>query len=177
MAALPQSNTERWWCIYTTNNTTHRVMCRTLDGTTATQMASVFGPFFTQMATHRTSTTILGLERALKNSNVRIPFAYSGSPPGGTGSDTDNDGRARVFSFVGRSLDGRRTKIFMFGANATPEGDYRLDTSESAALTTQVNWLNAAVGVFLSISGQQPIWKAYANIGYNDHWIKEYRKG
>lgn len=177
MAPLPQSNTERWWCIYAVNGTTHRVLCRTLDGVTAIQASGVFQPFFTQVATLRVSTTILGLERSLKGSNVRVPFAYSGGAPGGTGTETSTDGRARTLSWTGRTTDGRRTKIFMFGINGQPQGDYRLDTAESAANLTQVNWLNAASGVWLSISGLQPVWHMYANVGFNDHWIREYRKG
>lgn len=177
MAALPQSNTERWWLIYSNNSTEHRLGIRTADGITNVQASNVFSTLLTNLSSMMLATTVLGLERALKGSNVRVPFAYTGSPSGGTGTNVDNDRRARFISFTGRSLDGRKTKLFVFGINDQSEGDYRVDTSENAAVAAEVAHLNAASGVFFSISGLQPVWHAYANVGYHDHWIKEYRKG
>jgi hypothetical protein len=177
VAPLPQSNTERWWAVYVNNGTTHRLGIRTADGVINTQASTVFSTLFANLAPIMTATLITGLERALKGSNVRLPFVYTGAQPAGTGTNIDNDQRARAISFTGRSNDGRKSKLFVFGMDAFSEGDYRVDISESAEIDAQVDHLNGANGVFLSISGLQPVWHAYANVGYNDHWIKEYRKG
>jgi len=177
MAALPQSNTERWWLVYSNNSTEHRCGIRTASGITNVQASNVFSTLLSNLTTIMLATTVLGLERALIGSNVRVPFAYTGSPSGATGTQVDTDRRARFISFTGRSTDGRKSKLFVFGIQDIPEGDYRVDTSESAAVASEVSHLNAASGVFLSISGQQPVWHAYANIGFHDHWIAEYRKG
>lgn len=177
MAPLPQSNTERWWILYTNNNTAHRLCVRTTDGLTSAQMSPVFQNLFTHMSPRLNSTTLTGLERALKGSNVRVPFVYTGTVNFGLGTEADTTERPRADSFTGRSLDGRRTKLFVFGTKGAGEGDMRVDITESAAVDAMVTFLNGANAVFLSISGLQPVWHQYANVGYNDHWIKEYRKG
>lgn len=177
MAPLPQSNTARWWCVYTNNGTTHRLMLRTATTITAPGASNVFSALFASLSPLMVSTTITGLEHALIGSNVRNPAAYTGAQPTGTGTNLDNDQRARQISFTGRSSDGRKCKFFVFGIDAIAEGDYRVDTTESAEIAAVVTQLANTPGVYLSISGLAPVWHSYANIGYNDHWIKEYRKG
>jgi len=176
MAALPPSNTTRWWAVYTNNNTQHRLMVRTAASVTAAQANTFFNTLFNTLAPIIFSTAVQNLETAVLGSNVRNIVAWTGPASYGAGSEAGTDGRARAFSFVGRSVDGRKTKLFVFGGKPFSEGDYRIDTSEDAAVLAAVNLLNGANGVYLSISGLQPVWKGYANIGYNDHWIKEYRK-
>lgn len=174
---LPPENTERWWVIYSNNGTTHKTMCRTLVGLTAAQMSVNFVNLFTAIAGTLNATIILGMEKALKGSNVRNPQTFSGNTTYGSGTELDTDGRARALSFVGRSAGGRKVRLFMFGARPIPEGDYRLDISESAGVLAAVAALNTPAAAFLSIDELKPVWANYANVGYNDHWIKEYRKG
>lgn len=176
MAALPQSNTMRWWLVYTVNSTQHRMMCRTADGVTAAQMNTIFNSLLNNITTGINAITPLNLEFANKGSNVRNTAVWTGAASYGTGTEAGNDGRARTASFVGRSSDGRKARLFIFGLKPFSEGDYRIDTSEGVAVANVVSFLNGASGVFFSISGTQPVWKGYANIGYNDHWIKQYRK-
>jgi hypothetical protein len=153
-------------------------MCvRTVDGLTALQMSPVFQNLFTHMSARLNATVIQGLERALRGSNVRNPFSYTGLVNFGLGTEIDTTERPRADSFTGRSIDGRKSKLFVFGTKGIGEGDMRVDITESAAIDEMVTFLNGANGVFLSISALQPVWHQYANVGYNDHWIKEYRKG
>jgi hypothetical protein len=174
---LPESNTERWWMVYTVNGATHRLMIRTVDGVTAAQVEPVFFNIWSMHAAALNSTQLLNLERALKGSNVRIPFAYTLSNQFGTGTQSGNDRRARSWSYTGRSTDGRKSRLFIFGGIDASQGDYRTTSAESTIVQTFSAYLNAAASVFLSISGLQPVWHAYLNIGYNDHWIKQFRKG
>ncbi len=177
LTPLPEDNTERWWIIYTNNGTTHRMMARTLVGLTAASMSTNFQSIFAALTGTLNATTIVGMEKASKGSGVRNPQTYSGTTTFGSGTELDTDGRARALSFVGRSAGGRKSRLFLFGVKAIPEGDYRVDTTESAGVASAVIALNLPAGSFLSIDELKPIWKAYANIGYSDHWIKEYRKG
>jgi hypothetical protein len=177
LVALPEDNTERWWLLYTNNNTSHKMLMRTGEGQVSTAISTVFQNFLSKLPTLMVSTSVTGLERAVKGSNVRIPFAYTGTQPTGTGTNVDNDRRARTISFTGRSTDGHKSRIFVFGINDISEGDMRVDITEATAIADAVTHLNGANNVWLSISGLQPTWHQYANIGYNDHWIKEYRKG
>ncbi len=176
MAALPPFNTERWWIVYTNNGTTHRLMMRTNAGATAANVSLTLQGVFSRLAPILYATSILGLEFSVINSNVRNAATYSGTASFGTGSGSGVDTRARALSFVGRSPDGRKNRLFVFGAKDISEGDYRVDTTESTDVAALVTYLNGATGAFLSISGAQPVYKNYANIGFNDHWIKAYRK-
>jgi hypothetical protein len=176
MAPLPQSNTMRWWAVYTANSTQHRLMIRTAPGVTAAQMNTIFTSLFNNLTSALNTINVQNLEFADLGSNVRNTAAWTGPASFGSGTEVDTDGRARSFSFVGRSQDGRKARVFVFGVKPFSEGDYRVDTSEAVAVANTVTFLNGASGVFLSISGAQPTWKGYANIGFNDHWIKQYRK-
>lgn len=176
MAALPPSNTARWWLVYTVNGSTHKMGVRTLGSATGSQMNTVFNSLLNAISGAVNSIAPLNLEFAVQGSNVRNTVAWTGAPTYGLGTEAGTDGRARTYSFVGRSNDGRKVKLFIFGGKTFGEGDYRVDVTEGATIAAVVNILNAASGVYLSISGVQPVWKGYANIGYSDHWIKQYRK-
>jgi len=177
MAALPQSNTMRWWAVYTCNGSEHRVMARTGPAATAASMSTVFSTLFANLAGQMVATTITGLEQSLAGSNIRLLHPYTGAQPTGTGTNIDNDQRARTLSFVGRTAGGHKSRLFVFGIDAFSEGDYRVDTTESTFVAAVVTQLVNTPGVFLGIDGLAPVWHSYANIGYNDHWIKVYRKG
>lgn len=177
MAALPQSNTTRWWAVYVNNNTTHRLGVRTGASVTPAQANTFFNTWFNAHIGLLNSTVVTGLETAVLGSNVRNPVAWTGATSFGTGSEEATDRRPSMISYTGRSADGRKSRIFLFGIKAVGEGDMRIDTTESTVIAAGVTLLNGAAGVYLSISGLQPVWHGYANIGYNDHWTKEYRKG
>lgn len=176
MAALPQSNTARWWLVYNVNSTQHKLMVRTLGSATGAQMNTVFNTLLGIVSAATNQITPLNLEFAVQGSNVRNTVAWTGAPTYGLGTEVGTDGRARTFSAVGRSTDGRKSKLFIFGAKTFSEGDYRVDIGEGTAVANLITHLNSASGVYLSISGLQPVWKGYVNIGFNDHWIKQYRK-
>ena len=177
LPALPPENTERWWIIYSNNGVEHRTMARTLVGLTAAQMSVNFGNLFTALNGVLNVTTILGMEKAAKGSNVRNPQTYSGPGSVGSGTEVDTDGRARAWSFVGRSTNGRKSRLFIFGGKTFTEGDYRIDGSESAAILAAISALQTPAAAFLSIDELKPVWSNYVNIGYSDHWIKQFRKG
>lgn len=176
MAIHDPKATARWWLIYNNNSTEHRLMMRTANAATNIIVSGFFQSLFTAVAGTLNSTTVLGLEHAIQGSNVRNPATYTGTVSFGAGTEAAVDTRPRCWSFTGRGADGAKTKVFIFGTKQTGEGDLRIDTSESANVASAVNFLNTTTGAFLSITGLQPIWHLYANVGYNDHWTKEYRK-
>lgn len=176
MAPLPQSNTARWWLVYTVNGSTHRMMVRTTPAVTSAGANNLFDGLLDLLVPTVNSIAPQNLEFSVAGSNVRNAAAWTGSPTYGTGTEVGTDGRPRTWSFVGRSTGGRRTKLFVFGTKGISEGDMRVDLTESTAVAAVVNYLNTAVDVFLSIDGLKPVYKGYANVGYNDHWIKQYRR-
>ena len=81
----------------------------------------------------------------------------------------------RFISFVGRSSFNRRVKISLYGTTLTVTDDYRLNFSESSAVEAAVNFLNSSSAPFVSIDGWRPVWKAYANQGYNSYHERKRR--
>jgi hypothetical protein len=176
MAVHDPKGTARWWLVYNNNSTEHRMLMRTANAATNILVSGFFSSFLGMLSTHLNSTTVLGLEHAIQGSNVRNPATYTGTVSFGLGTEASSDTRPRCWSFTGRSADGVKTKVFLFGTKTMGEGDLRVDTSESVDVANAVNFLNTTVGAFLGITGLQPIWHIYTNVGYNDHWTKEYRK-
>lgn len=150
---------------------------RTADGMTPAAVSDFFRVFLQIHDGMLLQTAVLGLEYSLKGSNVRLPATYSGLSSFGGGSQDNNDRRARFISYTGRSADGHKVRLFLFGPSDISQGDYRVSAPESAIIAAAVTNLNAATDHFLTISSMQASWHAYANVGFHDHWIKEYRKG
>lgn len=176
MAIHDPKATARWWLIYNNNSTEHRILMRTANAATNVIVSGFFQSLFGAVAGTLNSTTVLGMEHAIQGSNVRNPATYTGTTTFGTGTEAATDGRPRTWSFTGRCNDGVKTKLFIFGVKAAGEGDLRIDTTESTNVANALIFLNGTTGAFLGITGLQPAWHLYANIGYNDHWTKEYRK-
>jgi hypothetical protein len=54
--------------------------------------------------------------------------------------------------------------------------NFRLTSGESVGVAAFVNaTLNAVATPLLTIGGTAPIWKPYADIKANDHWVKKAR--
>ena len=175
VVALPADNTERWWMVYQVNGDTHRMMVRTGDGGVPTAISNAFHGILNRMAGSLNEVTPLGLERALRGSNVRNPFAWTNAATYGLGNADSNDDRDKAISCVGRSSGGHKVKFFLFGFKNDADGDYRTDTTENAGVADTVGYLNGATGFALAIDGLQPVWKSYVNIKVNDHWVKVHR--
>lgn len=177
MAPINPNNTERWWLVYEVNGFTHRMMCRTGDGATAAEVSAAFDGLLVIMAPMLNAVHPSGLEFALRGSNIRNTAPFTGLGVYGTGTAISNDGRAAEYSFVGRSLGGKRTRLFLFGGKTSAEGDYRIDAGSSAAVAAATDYLNSIAGKFLSIDALHPTWKTYINTGLNDFWVKQARHG
>jgi len=175
MAALPPSNTVRYFLDYTVNGIEHTIQMRVGAGATDGGASSSFSAFLATLSPNFYLINVIGMRKANLGSDVTNPVTYTGTTSFGSGTASDNLARAAFLSFVGRSTDGRRVRIFVYGTKITAEGDYRVDVSEAAEVDSAVFLLNSATGVFLTISGLQPVWKAYANEGVNAYWQRRSR--
>lgn len=126
---------------------------------------------------------ILGASYALADSDVFLPAeplpVFAGS--------VNIDGRpeslqALALSFVGRSNIGQRAAFFVYGTvfNAiTSAGslDFRLHPAENANIGDAVNVLNASAGASMLVAndGVEVVWYPYANIKFNDYWVRQVR--
>jgi len=177
VAALPPSNTERWFYDYTVLGNQHSLMMRSASPISPGEAAEAIDLFLLQIDSELTTITTVGLRVALEGSNITNPASPTGlAATYGSGSGSDINAPLQV-TFTGRSADGHKARVGIFGWNAQTDTSWRMTPAEVAAVGDEVTNLNSlsAAGLFCSISGEGALWHPYANIGYNDHWVKEAR--
>jgi hypothetical protein len=177
VTALPASNTERWFYDYTVLGNQHTLMMRTADAITPAQAAEAIDLFLLQIDSELTTITTVGLRVAAAGSNITNPADPTGlSATYGSGAGSAINAPLQV-TFTGRSADGHKSRVGIFGWNAQTDTSWRMTPAEVAAVGAEVTNLDSlsSAGLFVSISGQGALWHPYANIGYNDHWVKEAR--
>jgi hypothetical protein len=170
------SNTKRYFLDYE-GLMGHRTMqFRTNDATSDATAVTEISEFITAIrGIIYSSVSFTGLRVALKGSNVSNPVA--GWTPI-LGSAVGTQGGAdfpRYFSYVGRSTDGARVRLSVYGSNVIIDPDYRYSTAENATMAAGLAVLNQAPQTFLTISAAAPIWKNYANGGYNAYHQRKRR--
>lgn len=171
---LPESNTERYWLIYDVDGNTHKMQQRCPNNHPTASVVSAFDQLLAALSTNLWQIDIIGLERAIQGSDVRNPVTWTGPTSYGLGAPADIT-QAATYSFVGRSNDGRKNRVFVFGAKVVGQDDYRYGAAESSPIAAALAVLNGLPNGFLTISGLKPIFKAYANLNVNQHWVKKLR--
>lgn len=175
LAPLPESNTARLFVNYRHEAEEHTVQIRALSPFT---QSDVVGWFHTWLDTNKslfgTGTEFHSADWADVNTDVRNPIAWT--PITGTGSPTTDPTRfSRSMSFVGRSPDGRKLRVFFYGSIFGPDDTYRVEASLVPQLATAITGLNALNSRIGTISGSAPIFKPYVNIRNNAYWQTELR--
>jgi len=176
MPALPQSNTARFWLDYSDGVNEHSMTFRISNSVTLVTIKSQVDNFLTQLDTSLYLISILGCRVAVEGSNVTNPTTWTGNSTFGSGAMPIANA-PRELRFIGRSTDGRRNSVSVYGYNgATPE-IYRINSATSPAVEDAITALaNAsALGVGLTISHGVPVWKNYASFNFNSFWEKEAR--
>lgn len=181
MAVTPlnPNNTERWFLDYAVLGAQHSLMMRSADHLEAIDAADAFSSFLTSIEGNLIEITIVGLRVALAGSDITNAQSTTGlSATYGTGAGSAINLPLQV-TFTGRSDDGHKARVGMFGWSAQTDSSWRITTVEDGDVATGVGTLTSlgASGLFVSISGRKPVWHSYANIGYNDHWVKRARQG
>jgi len=172
MAPLPVSNTPRYKVLYTVGGRQHEQDWR--SNLSPSAMSVDLDAVWSAIEAKLYETTIDDVQFAASGSNifnsVTMPFVGSNY---GTGTGTT--GEVPYFiSFIGRSTDGRRLRVYFYGAKVLG-GDYRFQAGEDTAVDTTVDTLVAAGGDFQTIGGLTPVWKTYANAGVNAYWQRNIR--
>lgn len=116
-----------------------------------------------------------GLRVALKGSNVSNPVAGWTDIVGTSAAAFTGEVWPRYFSYVGRSVDGSRIRLSVYGANFSVDADYRVLPGDVAAIGAGLAVLQTLPATFVTISSGAPIWKAYANAGYNAYHQRKRR--
>lgn len=175
MAALPPSSTARVKIQYTVSGFDHVVQVRYKAPDTTDDVIAGFNDLITAIGPLLLESTFVQASVAAIGSDIFNPLA--GDWPVGWGDSTQgNYSSAQFYDFVGRSLDGRRVRLTLFGAQVIQDGgDFRINTVENANVDAAVQVLNDAEGTFLSINGFQPVWYSYVNTGVNAYWRNKIR--
>jgi len=172
--ALPASNTERWFLQYSVGGHQHTMMMRTEEGTSSTDVSDAFDEFLTQIAPGASLITIVGLEVAAVNSDVRNPSVWGGDATYGTGTPPAGYDPVEL-TFTGRTTGGHKARVSFFGYDGSIPDDFRLGAGDDANVDAARATLSANPGRWIAIDGLSVIWHPYANVGFNDHWVKVQR--
>jgi len=176
MAALPPSNTARFWLDYSDGVNEHSITFRIAPTATLLTIKSQVDNFLLELEPGLHVITILGCRVAVAGSNVTNPTAWTGAATYGTGAMAAEDAPREV-RFIGRSTDGREVSISVYGTSFSVPATFRITSAANATIADAILALaNAsALGVGLTISGEVPVWKAYASYNYNSYWEREAR--
>jgi len=179
LAPLPPSNTERWWLEYTDQGVSHKMLMRCADERSAGEVAEAYDTFLASIVDGINVLTIVGLSHAAAGSNVTNPEDPTGLAATYGLAAGDPINIPLEMTFPGRSRDGRKTFVSLFGWAAQTDETWRYDATIGSIVINGVTALNglSASGFFVSISGARVFHKNYANVSFNDYWVKKRRSG
>lgn len=169
MAPLPEDSTARIRVNYRDQWNEHSLTFRFADlSTPSTALAAVEDVVGEMLALVWDNTVFHSADYALEGSNVFNPLpGWISQQPLGNGTPGANVSPARFFNFVGRSNTGRRARLYLFGVRYDEVQDMRYSSSENGGVAAVVDALNSHPEI-VTIDGSSPIWKPYANYGFND---------
>jgi len=175
MAPLSPDNTRRYWLDYEGIMGKHTFQVRTIGGVSDATLVTALQNFLAPLLpiVHN-SVVFNALRKAEAGSNVSNPVAWS-LVTGASSTALLPPNYPRFVSFVGRSPNNRRVRIYLYGTTLAISDDYRLNFSESAAIQDAVAYLNSVACPFVAVDGFDPVWKLYGNQGYNSYHERKRR--
>lgn len=174
MAALPVSNTARFYLDYSDGINQHTLVCRYNSPVSTPRGAGdAVHDLLVNIADAFTTITVLGARNSPKNSTLSFPVEWNGLPAYGGGAMIGRNA-PRQFLLLGRSPGGRRMRLFLFGYEGDTPDNFRMARSAGNvvddALISIETWQGD--GYWLAIDGQVPAMYAYADFNYNNHFEK-----
>lgn len=174
---LPESNTKRFWLVYTFGPYTHRLLFRaTTDYPTTDARTLLHSVFDGSQAAFYSNCDFTGMEVAEEGSDIRNPVSgwvtISGSNAIGPAS-----GRDLVVSCSarGRSVTGRKVKWLFFGMVPESSPDFQFVPTTGGVIEGIITFLGGQPDFALTIDGTKPVMKGDMLVDYNDHWEQEAR--
>jgi len=172
MAPLPPNNTPRFKITYTNAGRQHVLNVRSHDSPAA--LGADVNDIFAVMGPRLYPTVINTVEFAADGSNV-FNLVTSGIEGNAYGAGSPPvTAPSQYINFIGRSSDGRRVRMALFGMVLVGT-DFRWIPGEDAQVDAAIALLNLPANGFVSIGDLKPVWKSYANAGFNAYWQKEIR--
>ena len=172
MAPLSPDNTPRFRVHYTVSGHQHDFQLRSHDS------PSFIGGFLTNFLGALTGLTFASVldfvDFATAGSSVYNPVTTGvegmtwGVGPGSTIQVPE------FVNFIGRTSGGRRVRVAVFGMGVDSV-DYRWQAGENAGIDNAIAELVTMGSHLRGIDDLTPIWKSYANAGFNAYWQKAVR--
>jgi hypothetical protein len=174
MAPLDPAATQRWYYTYANSRNEHTLTLRGNADAINADADAAFSAIVGAIGTFFCFSTVLRVETSVEGSNVRNPTGSDliGSTFGSGACTADQ--AAMGMSVTGKSLAGKRARLFLFGWNQ-PLGNYRLDAGEDSSVAALIGALDDLGNVPVAIDGLTVTWNAYVNIKPNDHWVSQLR--
>jgi len=177
MAPLPSNNTNVLYLDYITCLEPHTTQIRFGSGAGIGGAMTVLNDLLAAIDNSIRNLDVIGARVRDQFTNVTYPVTWTGLSSYGSGAGTHNES-AYYWDFVGRSIDGRRCRVAVFGAvlpaDAT-NNDFRITAGESTRVQDCLDVLEAGIDCPVSISGQAVNWQQYVNIGTNAYWRNNIR--
>lgn len=172
MAPLSPSNTPRFRVHYETVGQQHTLQVRSHSSpaSVGTFLNSYFSAFGTTLAT----VLIDFVDWAPAGSDIFNPVTTGIEGLSYTGGSSAPENAAWEYTFQGRTTGGKRVRVGQFGALFLTS-DYKISPTESSPIDAVIAALVAAGGLIVGIDDLIPIWKTYATVKPNDHWVKKLR--
>lgn len=177
MAPLPSSTTARLKVTYANVIASHVVVIRCPTFADLGDAADLFTAVVTGLGSQVAFSDVTQVQAADVGSDLFFDVAGSSLLGDTFGSGpASEETNARFVQFSGRSIGGRRTKLYIFGWKGAMD-DYRLTGAEDAAVLAAVTALNAAENAGVAIDGLTTVYNNYANLKAHDHWVHKARTG
>lgn len=172
MAPLAPSNTPRFRVHYTVIGVQHSLQIR--SGVSPGALGSFVAALYTNLGVDVFGTTIDFVDWAPAGSDIFNPVT-TGIEGNAYGSGAGNQEFIPwAFTFLGRTSGGRRARFAIFGAKSL-SGNYRVTAGEQATVDGVVALLQSVGSGVVAIDGLPAVWKTYADVQVNDHWLKNVR--
>lgn len=170
MAPLPPNSTARFKVFYSNSGEQHVQEYR--SAASPASFNSELEAIWDDVSPLMKLTTIDDVQWAASGSNVfnSVVMGITGNTYGSGAGSVDYI--PLFISFIGRSSDGRRVRLYFFGAVLTG-ADFRIVAGENADVDAVINTLDTSSVV--TIGGLAPVWKSYANAGYSAYWQRKVR--
>lgn len=175
LTPLPDNNTARLWVQYNSGTGIHEMMFRQVTSVTKADFIFQVREFCTALAPLMRNTGGWSAARyAAAGSDLSFPEVWA--LIAGTNASVPGVGlRTLYYTFTGRSLVGRKARLFFYTPYGAQEDDYRREVGDVAQLDNARAVLNAAARKIAAIDGSPPEWYPYYNVGFNAYWQRRSR--
>jgi hypothetical protein len=172
MAPLPPNNTARFRVHYTVIGNQHSMQIR--SGVSPASLGSFINALYTNLGVDVFATVIDFVDWAPAGSDIFNPVTtgIEGNTYGSGAGATENIPWA--LTFIGRTSGGRRVRFAVFGYKSL-SSNYRVTAGEQASIDGVITLLQSVGSGVVGIDNIAPVWKTYADVQVNDHWLKVVR--